>query len=34
MTGEVWDQIHELCFTRIVVLPLGNGGFSVLDGIV
>ena len=34
MTGEVWDQIHGLLFTRIVVLPLGHWGFSVLDGIV
>ena len=34
MTGEVWDQIHDLRFTRITVLPLGHGGFSVLDGIV
>ena len=34
MTGEVWDQIHDLWFTRIVVLQLGHGGFSVLDGIV
>ena len=39
MTGEVWDQIHDLWFTRIVVLPLGDGGggggsFCVLHGIV
>ena len=34
MTREVWDQISDLWFTRIVVLPLGHGGFSVLDGIV
>ena len=34
MTGEVLDQIHDLWFTSIVVLPLGHGGFSVLDGIV
>ena len=34
MTEEVWDQIHNLWFTRIAVLPLGHGGFSVLDGIV
>ena len=34
MTGEGWDQIHDLWFTRIVVLPLGHAGFSVLDGIV
>ena len=34
MTGVVLDQIHDLWFTRIVDLPLGNGGFSVLDGIV
>ena len=26
MTGEVLDQIHDLWFTRIVVLPLGYGG--------
>ena len=32
MTGEVWDQIHYLWFTSIVVLPLGHGGFCVLDG--
>ena len=25
---------HNLWFTRIVVLPLGHGCFSVLDGIV
>ena len=34
MTGEVLDQIHGLWFTRIVILPLGHGGFSILDGIV
>ena len=34
MTGEVWDQIHDLWFRRIVVLPLGHGVFSALDGIV
>ena len=34
MTGQVLDQIHDLGFTRIVVLQLGHGGFSVLDGIV
>ena len=34
MTGEVWDQIQDFWFTRIVVLPLGQGGLSVLDGIV
>ena len=35
MTGEVLDQIHDLWFTtRIVVLQLGHGGFSVLEGIV
>ena len=34
MTGEVLDQIHELWFSRIVVLPLGHGGVRVLDGIV
>ena len=33
-SGEVLDQIHDLCLTRIVVLPLGHGGYSVLDGIV
>ena len=27
MTGEVWDQIHDLWFTRIVVLPQGHRGF-------
>ena len=34
MTGKVRDQIHDLWFTRIVVLLLGHRGFSVLDGIV
>ena len=34
MTGEVWDQIHDLWFSRIVVLPLGHGDLSVFDGIV
>ena len=34
MTGEVLDQIHDLWFTRIVVLPLGHRGFSGLNGIV
>ena len=33
MMGEVLDQIHDLWFTRIVVLPLGHRGFRVLDGI-
>ena len=28
------DQIHDLWFTRAVVLPLGHGGFSGLNGIV
>ena len=28
MTGEVWDQIHDLWFTRVVVLPPGHGGFK------
>ena len=26
MTEEVWDQIHDLWFTRIVVLPRDQGG--------
>ena len=34
MTREVWDQIHDLWFTMIVLLPLGHGGFSVLDAVL
>ena len=38
MTGEIWGQIHDLLFTRIVVLPLGHRGvhrgFGVVDSIV